>query len=157
MNEVKKPKKSLIYYYCVAIIALVLFNALAIPWIMEHQIQEVDYNTFIQMTEKKEVGEVQIKEKENSIVFTDKEEKQIYKTAMVSDQNLTERLYKAGVSFSGEAIEQMSPILSFFLSWIVPLAIFIGLGQYLSKQMMKRAGGKNAMSFGMEKAMQRYM
>ena len=152
MNEVKKPKKSLIYYYCVAIIALVLFNALAMPWIMEHQIKEVDYNTFIQMTEKKEVGKVQIKEQENSIVFTDKEEKQIYKTAMVSDQNLTERLYKAGVSFSGEAIEQMSPILSFFLSWIVPLTIFIGLGQYLSKQMMKRAGGKNAMSFGMGKS-----
>lgn len=152
MNEVKKPKKSLMYYYCIVTIVLVLFNALAMPWITEHRIHKVDYNTFIQMTEKKEVGKVQIKEQDNSIVFTDKDEKTIYKTAMVSDQNLTERLYKAGVSFSGEEIEQMSPVLSFLLSWILPIIIFIGIGQYMSRQLMKRAGGKNSMSFGMGKS-----
>ena len=152
MNEVKKPKKSLMYYYCIVTIVLVFFNALAMPWITEHRIHKVDYNTFIQMTEKKEVGKVQIKEQDNSIVFTDKDEKTIYKTAMVSDQNLTERLYKAGVSFSGEEIEQMSPVLSFLLSWILPIIIFIGIGQYMSRQIMKRAGGKNSMSFGMGKS-----
>ena len=152
MNEVKKPKKSLMYYYCIVTIVLVLFNALAMPWITEHRIHKVDYNTFIQMTEKKEVGKVQIKEQDNSIIFTDKDEKTIYKTAMVSDQNLTERLYKAGVSFSGEEIEQMSPVLSFLLSWILPIIIFIGIGQYMSRQIMKRAGGKNSMSFGMGKS-----
>ncbi len=152
MNEVKKPKKSLIYYYCIATIILVLFNALAMPWITEHRIKKVDYNTFIQMTEDKEVGKVQIKEQDNSIVFTDKDEKRIYKTAMVSDQDLTKRLYDAGVSFSGEEIEQMSPVLSFLLSWILPILIFIGIGQYMSKQLMKRAGGKNSMSFGMGKS-----
>lgn len=152
MNEVKKPKKSLIYYYCIATIILVLFNALAMPWITEHRIKKVDYNTFIQMTEDKEVGKVQIKEQDNSIVFTDKDEKRIYKTAMVSDQDLTKRLYDAGVSFSGEEIEQTSPVLSFLLSWILPILIFIGIGQYMSKQLMKRAGGKNSMSFGMGKS-----
>lgn len=152
MNEVKKPKKSLIYYYCIATIILVLFNALAMPWITEHRIKKVDYNTFIQMTEDKEVGKVQIKEQDNSIIFTDKDEEKIYKTAMVSDQNLTERLYNAGVSFSGEEIEQMSPVLSFLLSWILPILIFVGIGQYMSKQLMKRAGGKNSMSFGMGKS-----
>ncbi len=152
MNEVKKPKKSLIYYYCIATIILVLFNALAMPWITEHRIKKVDYNTFIQMTEDKEIGKVQIKEQDNSIVFTDKAEKRIYKTAMVSDQDLTKRLYDAGVSFSGEEIEQTSPVLSFLLSWILPILIFIGIGQYMSKQLMKRAGGKNSMSFGMGKS-----
>lgn len=152
MNEVKKPKKSLIYYYCIATIILVLFNALAMPWITEHRIKKVDYNTFIQMTEDKEIGKVQIKEQDNSIVFTDKDEKRIYKTAMVSDQDLTKRLYDAGVSFSGEEIKQTSPVLSFLLSWILPILIFIGIGQYMSKQLMKRAGGKNSMSFGMGKS-----
>ena len=152
MNEVKKPKKPLIYYYCIVMIVLVLFNALALPWITEHRIKSVDYNTFIQMTEEKEVGKVQIKEQDNSIVFTDKDEKNIYKTAMVNDQNLTERLYEAGVSFSGEEIEQMSPLLSFLLSWLLPIVIFIGIGQVMSKQLMKRAGGKNSMSFGMGKS-----
>ena len=152
MNEVKKPKKPLIYYYCIVTLVLILFNAIAMPWILERRIHKVDYNTFIQMTENQEIGQVEIKEQDNSIVFTDKENKTIYKTAMVSDQNLTERLYKAGVSFSGEEIEQMSPVLSFLLSWILPIVIFIGIGQYMSRQLMKRAGGKNSMSFGVGKS-----
>lgn len=152
MNEVKKPKKPLIYYYCVVALVLILFNAITMPWLLERRIHKVDYNTFIQMTEDQEIGQVEIKEQDNSIVFTDKDNKTIYKTAMVSDQNLTERLYKAGVSFSGEEIEQMSPVLSFLISWILPLVIFIGIGQYMSRQLMKRAGGKNSMSFGMGKS-----
>lgn len=152
MNEVKKPKKPLISYYCIVALILILFNAITMPWLMERRVQKVDYNTFIQMTEKKNIGEVQINEQENSIVFTDKAKKNIYKTAMVTDADLTERLYKAGASFSGEEIEQMSPVVSFLLSWILPIVIFVVLGQFMSKQLMKRAGGKNAMSFGMGKS-----
>ena len=152
MNEVKKPKKPLIYYYFVVILILILFNALAVPSLMEHRIHKVDYNTFIQMTEKRKVGQVEIKEKDNSIVFTDKKEKKIYKTAMVSDPDLTKRLYKSGVSFSGEEIEQTSPIVSFLTTWILPLVIFVGFGEFMSRKMMKRAGGKNSMSFGMGKS-----
>ena len=152
MNEVKKPKKPLIYYYFVVILILILFNALAVPRLMEQRIHKVDYNTFIQMTEKRKVGQVEIKEKDNSIVFTDKKEKKIYKTAMVSDPDLTKRLYKSGVSFSGEEIEQTSPIVSFLTTWILPLVIFAGFGEFMSRKMMKRAGGKNSMSFGMGKS-----
>lgn len=152
MNEVKKPKKPLIYYYFVVILILILFNALAVPRLMEQRIHKVDYNTFIQMTEKRKVGQVEIKEKDNSIVFTDKKEKKIYKTAMVSDPDLTKRLYKSGVSFSGEEIEQTSPIVSFLTTWILPLVIFVGFGEFMSRKMMKRAGGKNSMSFGMGKS-----
>ncbi|MCI7170225.1 ATP-dependent zinc metalloprotease FtsH [bacterium] len=152
MNEVKKPKKSILFYYFVAMAALIMFNALTVPWLMERQINKVDYNTFIQMTEEQNVGRVEISEQDNTITFTDKDEKNIYKTAMLDDPDLTKRLYEAGVSFYGEEIEQMSPILSFFLTWILPILIFVGLGEYLSRMMMKRAGGKNAMSFGMGKS-----
>lgn len=152
MNEVKKPKKSILFYYLVAMAVLILFNALTVPWLMERQINKVDYNTFIQMTEEQNVGRVEISEQDNTITFTDKDEKNIYKTAMLDDPDLTKRLYEAGVSFYGEEIEQMSPILSFFLTWILPILIFVGLGEYLSRMMMKRAGGKNAMSFGMGKS-----
>lgn len=99
MNEVKKPKKPLISYYCIVLLILILFNSLAMPWLMEHQIKDVDYGTFIQMTEDGQVGRVNIKEQSNTIVFTDKEEKTIYQTAMVDDPDLTDRLYQAGVSF----------------------------------------------------------
>lgn len=152
MNEVKKPKKPLIYYYTIVLVCLLLFNALAIPWLMERRIKAVDYNTFISMTEEKDIGQVQISTQDNTITFTDKEEDNIYKTAMVDDQNLTQRLYDAGASFSGEEIRQMSPILSFFLSWVLPLVIFIGIGQMMSKKLMERAGGRDAMSFGMGKS-----
>lgn len=151
MNEVKKPKKPLIYYYCIVLICLLLFNALAMPWLMERRIKTVDYNTFIAMTEEKKVAQVEIKEQDNSILFTDNEDN-IYKTAMVEDKDLTERLYEAGASFSGEEIQQMSPLLSFILTWILPLVIFIGIGQLLSKKMMEKAGGKNSMMFGMGKS-----
>lgn len=152
MNEVKKPKKPLISYYCIVLLILILFNSLAMPWFMEHQIKDVDYGTFIQMTEDGQVGNVNIKEQSNTIVFTDKEEKTIYQTAMVDDPDLTDRLYQAGVSFYGEEIKQTSPIISFLMTWILPLLIFGALGELLARQLMKKAGGKNAMSFGMGKS-----
>ena len=152
MNEVKKPKKPLISYYCIVLLILILFNSLAMPWLMGHQVKDVDYGTFIQMTEDGKVGRAEIKEQSNTIVFTDKEEKNIYQTAMVSDPDLTDRLYQAGVSFYGEEIKQTSPILSFLMSWILPLLIFGALGELLARQLMKKAGGKNAMSFGMGKS-----
>ena len=151
MNEVKKPKKPLISYYCIVLLILILFNSLAMPWLMEHQIKDVDYGTFIQMTEDGQVGRVNIKEQSNTIVFTDKEEKTIYQTAMVDDPDLTDRLYQAGVSFYGEEIKQTSPIISFLMTWILPLLIFGVIGELLARQFMKKAGGKNAMSFGMGK------
>lgn len=152
MNEVKKPKKPLISYYCIVLLILILFNSLAMPWLMEHQIKDVDYGTFIQMTEDGQVGRVNIKEQRNTIVFTDKEEKTIYQTAMVDDPDLTDRLYQAGVSFYGEEIKQTSPIISFLMTWILPLLIFGVIGELLARQLMKKAGGKNAMSFGMGKS-----
>lgn len=152
MKEIKKPKKPLIYYYSIVLIVLLLFNVLAMPWLMERQIKSVDYNTFISMTEEKDIGQVQISTQDNTITFTDKEEEQIYKTAMVDDPDLTQRLYEAGASFSGEEIKQMSPLLSFFLSWILPIIIFVAIGQLMSKKMIERAGGKNAMSFGIGKS-----
>ena len=152
MNEVKKPKKPLISYYCIVLLILILFNSLAMPWLMEHQIKDVDYGTFIQMTEDGQVGSVNIKEQSNTIVFTDKEEKTIYQTAMVDDPDLTDRLYQAGVSFYGEEIKQTSPIISFLMTWILPLLIFGVIGELLARQLMKKAGGKNAMSFGMGKS-----
>lgn len=152
MNEVKRPKKPLMFYYCLVSLILILFNFLAMPSILEHQIETVDYNTFIQMTENHEIGQVQIQEQDNSIIFTDTDKKHFYKTAMVSDPDLTKRLYDAGVSFSGEEIEQVSPVLSVLLSWIIPIFIFALIGHYLSKAIMNRAGGKNAMSFGMGKS-----
>ena len=152
MNEVKKPKKPLISYYCIVLLILILFNSLAMPWLMEHQIKDVDYGTFIQMTEDGNVGRVNIKEQSNTIVFTDKEEKTIYQTAMVDDPDLTDRLYQAGVSFYGEEIKQTSPIISFLMTWILPLFIFGVIGELLARQLMKKAGGKNAMSFGMGKS-----
>ena len=152
MNEVKKPKKPLISYYCIVLLILILFNSLAMPWLMEHQIKDVDYGTFIQMTEDGNVGRVNIKQQSNTIVFTDKEEKTIYQTAMVDDPDLTDRLYQAGVSFYGEEIKQTSPILSFLMTWILPLLIFGVIGELLARQFMKKAGGKNAMSFGMGKS-----
>lgn len=152
MNEVKKPKKPLISYYCIVLLILILFNSLAMPWLMEHQIKDVDYGTFIQMTEDGQVGRVNIKEQSNTIVFTDKEEKTIYQTAMVDDPDLTDRLYQAGVSFYGEEIKQTSPIISFLMTWILPLLVFGVIGELLARQFMKKAGGKNAMSFGMGKS-----
>lgn len=148
MNEVKKPKKPLIYYYTIILLILILFNFLIVPEISQRRIREVDYGTFMTMTEKKEIGEVEIQEDENQILFTDKENRTIYKTGILPDDNLIQRLYDSGASFSGEIIKKTSPILTFFLSWILPVVVFIALGQFLSKKLMDRAGGTNAMSFG---------
>ena len=151
MNEVKSPKKPLLYYYLLVLMVLLLFNLLAMPWISEHQIKEVDYNTFVSMVEKKEIGKVDIQEQENRILFTDTEEKTIYKTAMVPDDDLVSRLLEAGISTSGTEIQQTSLLVS-ILSWVLPLIIFIGLGQMLSRSLMKKMGGGNSMMFNMGKS-----
>ena len=151
MNEVKSPKKPLLYYYFVVVIILMLFNMLAMPWMAEHQIKEVDYNTFVSMTENGEVGKAEIQESDNRILFTDSEGKNIYKTAMVPDANLTERLLKAGVSTTGVEIEQTSLLVS-LLGWILPLVVFIGIGQFMSRKMMQKMGGGNSMMFNMGKS-----
>ena len=152
MNEVKQPKKPLIYYYVIVLLVLMLFNFLAMPWMLQRQVREVDYGTFISMTEEKQVGQVEIQAESNQIIFTDKDNTAVYKTGMVDDPDLTARLYNSGAKFSGQIIEQMSPILSFLLTWVLPIVIFIGIGQWMSKKMMDRAGGPNSMAFGMGKS-----
>ena len=153
MQEVKKPKKPLIYYYAIVLAVLLLFNFLLMPWAAERQVQEVGYDTFIEMTEKEEIGQVQINQEDNEVIFTNKDGDKIYKTGMVEDPGMTERLYASGAKFSGQIIEQMSPVLSFILSWILPIAIFIGIGQYMSRKLMNRAsGGPDSMIFGMGKS-----
>ncbi len=150
MNEVKSPRKPLIYYYGVVILVLMLFNFLAMPWLAQRQIREVDYGTFMQMTENQEIGRVEVQE--NQILFTDKEDTQIYKTGLMNDPDLIYRLKDSGAVFAGEIVEQMSPFLSFLLSWVLPIAIFAGLGQLMSRKMMEKAGGPNSMMFGMGKS-----
>ena len=150
MNEVKRPQKPLIFYYAIAMAALLLFNMLAMPWFMDRQVKEVDYGTFMSMTEEKNIGLVEIQD--NQIVFTDKEEKQVFKTGLMDDPGRTERLYAAGAVFSSEIIEEASPLLTFLLSWVLPIVVFIGLGQLMTRKMMDRAGGANAMSFNMGKS-----
>ena len=152
MNEVKTPKKPLIYYYVIVLLVLMLFNFLAMPWMAQRQIREVDYNTFVEMVKSGEVGRAEIQEQENRILFTDPDETVIYKTAMVGDPDLTQRLLDADVPFYGEEIEQASPLLTFLLFWVLPIVIFIAIGQYMSKRMMKNAGGPNAMMFGKSNA-----
>ena len=152
MQEVKKPKKPLIFYYVVAMLVLLLFNFLAMPWLAQRRIQEVDYGTFMSMTEEGNIGQVEVQEQENQILFTDKEYQHIYKTGMMPDPELTQRLYDSGASFTGEIIKQTDPILSFLLSWILPIVIFILIGQYISRRLTRNAGGPNAMMFGMGKS-----
>ncbi len=153
MQEVKKPRKPLIYYYVIVLIVLLVFNFLLMPWAAERQVREVSYDTFMQMTEEKDIGRVDINQEDNEIVFTNKEEDQIYKTGMVSDPDLTQRLYDSGAVFSGQIIEQASPILTFLLSWILPILIFVGIGQYMSRKLMNKAGGgPDSMIFGMGKS-----
>ena len=152
MNEVKRPKKPLIYYYTIVLLVLLLFNFLAMPWLTQRQVQQVDYGTFLEMAENKELGQVEVQQQENQILFTNKENTAIYKTGMMPDPDLTQRLADSGTQFSGEIIEQMSPLLSFLLTWVLPIVIFIGIGQYMSKKLMQRAGGPNSMAFGMGKS-----
>ena len=149
MNEIKTPKKPLIYYYLVAMLVLLLFNFLAMPWLAEHQIKDVDYNTFVSMTEKKEIGQVEIQEQDNRILFTSADGAAVYKTAMVPDDGLVQRLLDAGISTTGEEIEQTSLLVS-ILGWVLPLIIFIAIGQLISRNLMKRMGGDgNSMMFNM--------
>ena len=152
MEQVKRPKTPLMFYYTIVLIILILFNIIAMPYIKEKQIKDVDYGTFISMTEKKEIKKVELQQQDNTILFTGKDGKTIYKTAMVNDPDLTKRLYEADVSFYGEEIDQSSPILVNILSWVLPILFFVALGEYMSRKLMKRAGGKNAMSFGMGKS-----
>ena len=152
MNEVKSPKKPLLYYYFVVMLLVMLFNFIAMPWISEHQIKDVDYNTFVTMTEQGEVGRVEIQKQSNRILFTSSDEKTVYKTAMVPDDGLVQRLLDAGVSTTGEEIEQTSTLVS-ILAWVLPIIIFVALGQYMSRKMMeKMGGGGNSMMFNMGKS-----
>ena len=152
MNEVKSPKRPLLYYYFVVMLLVMLFNFIAMPWISEHQIKDVDYNTFVTMTEQGEVGRVEIQEQSNRILFTSSDEKTVYKTAMVPDDGLVQRLLDAGVSTTGEEIEQTSTLVS-ILAWVLPIIIFVALGQYMSRKMMeKMGGGGNSMMFNMGKS-----
>ena len=151
MNEVKSPKKPLLYYYFVAMLLVMLFNFIVMPWMAEHQIKEVDYNTFVTMTEQGEVGRVEIQEQSNRILFTSSDEKTVYKTAMVPDDGLVQRLLDAGVSTTGEEIEQTSTLVS-ILAWVLPIIIFVALGQFMSRKMMEKMGGGNSMMFNMGKS-----
>ena len=149
MKEVKPPKKPLMYYYSIALMVLLLFNFIAVPWMAERQVKEVDYGTFMTMTEEKNIKEVEIET--NQIIFTDTDGN-YYKTGRMDDDGLVERLHASGAEFSQEIIEQTSPFLSFLLTWVLPIVIFVGLGQYMYKKMMSNAGGSNSMMFGMGKS-----
>ena len=148
MNEIKNPKKPLYYYYGIVLIVLLLLNTFLMPFLADRQVKEVDYGTFIQMTEEHEIGKVEVQS--NQIVFTNKDESQIYKTGIMDDPNLTQRLYDSGAEFSSDIVEQMSPLMSFIISWGIPLLIIVLLGQWMSKKLMK--GGGNSMMFGMGKS-----
>ena len=150
MKEVKPPKKPLMYYYSIALMVLLLFNFIAVPWMAERQVKEVDYGTFMTMTEEKNIKEVEIET--NQIIFTDNDGN-YYKTGRMDDDGLVERLHASGAEFSQEIIEQTSPFLSFLLTWVLPIVIFVGLGQYMYKKMMSNAGGgAGSMMFGMGKS-----
>lgn len=151
MNEIKKEKKPFIFYYGIVLFLLILFNFIAMPYIAQRQIKETDYGTFMTMTEQGEVGKVEIQD--NRILFTDKSEENIYKTGLIDDPGLVERLHNSGVSFESEIVEEASPILSFLLTWILPITIFFGIGQLISRQIMKKAGGgNNSMMFNLGKS-----
>ena len=151
MQEVKSPKKPIIYYYIIAIAALLLFNLLAIPYMSRAEIEEVDYGTFMKLTEQKKIGQVEVRD--NEILFTNKSGDRIYKTGLMDDPDRTQRLYDSGAQFSQEIVEETSPWISILLSWILPLLIFVGIGQYMYKKMLEKAGGgSNSMMFGMGKS-----
>lgn len=152
MDEVKKPKKPLIYYYVIVLLILMAFNFLAMPWLMQRQVRQVDYGTFIEMAQNKDLGQVEVQQQENQILFTNKDNTAAYKTGMMPDPDLTQRLADSGAEFSGEIIEQMSPLLSFLLTWVLPIVIFVAIGQFMYSRMIKNAGGPNAMMFGKSNA-----
>ena len=151
MNEVKTPKKPLIFYYLIVLALILGLNFLFMPWLMQRTVEEVDYGTFIKMTNNKEIGRVEVQD--NQIVFTDKDENKIYKTGRMDDPELVDRLYESGAEFASEIVEQTSPFLTFILSWVLPIVIFIGIGQYMTKKLMDHAGGgSSSMAFGMGKS-----
>lgn len=150
MKEVKSPKKPLIYYYVIVLLVLAAFNFFVSPLLLSRQVTEVDYGTFISMTEKKNIGRVEVED--SQIIFTDKNNDNIYKTGVMDDPNLTERLYQSGATFSKDIEQTMSPIMSFLLTFILPMVIFVVLGQYLGRKLLEQAGGKNSMAFGMGKS-----
>ncbi len=152
MKEVKSPKRPLIYYYLIALGVILLFNMLVMPIMSMNQVLEVDYGTFVQMAEDKNLGQVEVNETENQIVFTDKEQTAIYTAGMIPDPDLARLLKDSGAKYGGQIIQQTNPILSFLLSWLLPIAIFVLLGQYMNKKLMEQAGGKNSLSFGMGKS-----
>ena len=146
MKEVKTPKKPLAIYYAIVLLVLMLLNFVLVPWMNERQVKEVDYGTFMSMTEDKDIGRVDVES--NQIIFTDKDEKQIYKTGLMNDPDLTQRLYDAGAEFSSEIVEQASPLMSFLLSFVLPIVLFVWLGNFINKKLIEKAGGANSMMFG---------
>ena len=150
MKEVKSPKKPLIYYYVIVLLVLAAFNFFVSPLLLSRQVTEVDYGTFMSMTEKKNIGRVEVED--SQIILTDKNNDNIYKTGVMDDPNLTERLYQSGATFSKDIEQTMSPIMSFLLTFILPMVIFVVLGQYLGRKLLEQAGGKNSMAFGMGKS-----
>ena len=151
MNEVKNPKKPLIFYYIIVLVALMLFNMLAMPWLAEHSIKAVDYNTFVTMVQEGKVAQAEIQEQDNRILFTGSDGRTVYKTAMVPDSDLLQRLLDAGVSTSGVEIEQTSLLVN-ILSWVLPLVLFIAIGNFVSRKMVEKMGGGNSMMFNMGKS-----
>ena len=150
MKEVKPPRKPLFYYYGIALVVLLLINFLLVPLVARHAVQEVDYGTFMTMTENKEIGQVEVED--NQIIFTNKDGSKIYKTGPMNDPDLTQRLYDAGAEFTRDIVEETSPLLSFVLTWILPIIIFIAIGQLMTKKLTDRAGGPGSMMFGAGKS-----
>lgn len=150
MNEVKMPKRPILAYYILIFLAIFLFNSIFVPMLRENAVKEVDYSSFMTMTENQEIDKVQVEQ--DKILFTKKDDKQAYKTALMNDPALIERLHKSGADFTGEIVEAMNPLLSALLSWVLPILIFFGIGHYMNKRLMKNMGGPGAMQFGMGKS-----
>lgn len=150
MNEVKMPKRPILAYYILIFLAIFLFNSIFVPMLRENAVKEVDYSSFMTMTENQEIDKVQVEQ--DKILFTKKDDKQAYKTALMNDPELIERLHKSGADFTGEIVEAMNPLLSALLSWVLPILIFFGIGHYMNKRLMKNMGGPGAMQFGMGKS-----
>ena len=150
MNEVKMPKRPILAYYILIFLAIFLFNSIFVPMLRENAVKEVDYSSFMTMTENQEIDKVQVEQ--DKILFTKKDDKQAYKTAIMNDPELVERLHKSGADFTGEIVEAMNPFLSALLSWVLPILIFFGIGHYMNKRLMKNMGGPGAMQFGMGKS-----
>ena len=150
MNEVKMPKRPILAYYILIFLVIFLFNSIFVPMLRENAVKEVDYSSFMTMTENQEIDKVQVEQ--DKILFTKKDDKQAYKTALMNDPELVDRLHKSGADFTGEIVEAMNPLLSVLLSWVLPILIFFGIGHYMNKRLMKNMGGPGAMQFGMGKS-----